>query len=353
MKVLFVSGDDYNDVMFGGGKGANNRYKLIESLFQTYAINIKKKSNIHSVISVLEYHFPPMDNYYLKKIEEIVKNERIDVIFFDTSTFGLAIKRIKEKKPDIRIVSHFNNCEYDYIDVRFGKRKSLKKSIYKKLAFLNEGLTLKHSDYTISLSMRDLSRVSKVYGTSTSDIVPLFIHDEATSEDLVSVEDGYCLLFGPVGAANIEGFSWFVENVSPYINIKTVVAGKGFEEYKEELNGSNIDIWGYVEDIHELYKNALCVCIPVFSGGGMKLKTVEALMFGKNIIGTEEAFSGYELEYDKVGGIANNATDFIDTINNLSKNNIPSYNHFSRSAYVEKYSDMNAKAAYRKIIESV
>lgn len=353
MKVLFVSGDDYNDVMFGGGKGANNRYKLIESLFQTNAINIKKKSNIHSMISVFEYHFPAMDNQYLKEIKKIINNEHIDTIFFDASTFGLAIKKIKEKNPDIRIISHFNNCEYDYVDVRFGERKSLKKLIYRKLVFFNEKLTLKHSDCTISLSIRDSNRVSEVYGISTSNIVPLFIHDEATSEDLMSVDNGYCLLFGPVGTANVEGFSWFVENVSPFINVKTVVAGKGFEEYKEEFNGPNINVWGYVEDIHKLYKNALCVCIPVFSGGGMKLKTVEALMFGKNIIGTEEAFSGYEFEYDKVGGIANNATDFINTINNLSKNNIPSYNCFSRSVYLERYSDINAKTVYRKIIESV
>ena len=61
MKVLFVSGDDYNDVMFGGGKGANSRYRLIESMFQTYPLNVKKKSNIYSLISILEHHFPAIN----------------------------------------------------------------------------------------------------------------------------------------------------------------------------------------------------------------------------------------------------------------------------------------------------
>ena len=37
----------------------------------------------------------------------------------------------------------------------------------------------------------------------------------------------------------------------------------------------------------------------------MKVKTCEALMFGKNIIGTKEAFEGYELDYQKVGAMCN------------------------------------------------
>ena len=41
---------------------------------------------------------------------------------------------------------------------------------------------------------------------------------------------------------------------------------------------------------------------PIFEGSGMKLKTCEALMFGKNIIGTPEAFAGYDIDdYTNVG----------------------------------------------------
>ncbi len=34
---------------------------------------------------------------------------------------------------------------------------------------------------------------------------------------------------------------------------------------------------------------------PIFVGGGMKVKTCEALMYGKNIIGTSESFEGYDI----------------------------------------------------------
>lgn len=36
--------------------------------------------------------------------------------------------------------------------------------------------------------------------------------------------------------------------------------------------------------------------MPIFSGSGMKVKTAEALMYGKFLIGTKEAFEGYEID---------------------------------------------------------
>ena len=47
----------------------------------------------------------------------------------------------------------------------------------------------------------------------------------------------------------------------------------------------------------------MCTCLlytsvimPIFMGGGMKVKTAEALMNGKTIFGSKEAFEGYDLE---------------------------------------------------------
>ena len=51
------------------------------------------------------------------------------------------------------------------------------------------------------------------------------------------------------------------------------------------------------------------VTSEVETGSGMKVKTCEALMYGKNILGTDEAFEGYELDTARVGGRCNNAED--------------------------------------------
>ena len=69
------------------------------------------------------------------------------------------------------------------------------------------------------------------------------------------------------------------------------------------------------------YTNAYGVIMPIFLGSGMKVKTTEALMYGKAIIATDEALTGYSI--DGIDGIykCNSAEEFIDAINNVADKN--------------------------------
>lgn len=53
----------------------------------------------------------------------------------------------------------------------------------------------------------------------------------------------------------------------------------------------------------EYIYNADFLIAPIFEGSGMKLKTAEALMYGKTVFGTTEAFEGYDVDYEQVGGL--------------------------------------------------
>ena len=71
-----------------------------------------------------------------------------------------------------------------------------------------------------------------------------------------------------------------------------------------------IEIHGFVEDLYTFYAKADCVIAPIFEGSGMKTKTTEALMWGKFIIGTKEAFCGFDIT-DDIGVCCENSEDFI------------------------------------------
>jgi hypothetical protein len=73
----------------------------------------------------------------------------------------------------------------------------------------------------------------------------------------------------------------------------------------------NVYLEGYVDNIARYYINADAVIAPIFSGSGMKTKTIEAMSYGKTIFGTNEAFAGIECDYDKIGGLCNTAEEFI------------------------------------------
>ena len=87
--------------------------------------------------------------------------------------------------------------------------------------------------------------------------------------------------------------------------------------------------------------------LPIFKGGGMKVKTCESLMYGKNILATDESWEGYDLDCEMAGGRCNTAQDFIDRINAISAHPIPRFNAYSRSVFVERYSEDVVKDKFR------
>lgn len=131
------------------------------------------------------------------------------------------------------------------------------------------------------------------------------------------------------------------------IGIKTVVAGCGLDRYKPDWEKEGVEVAGYVDDIAERYRRVAFVCVPLLSGGGMKVKTIEAMMFGKYIFGTDGAFSGFDVDYGLIGGLCNSAAEYIDAINAfLSSKHGSFFDSVSRKIYEGQYSEQSAMQAY-------
>ena len=90
--------------------------------------------------------------------------------------------------------------------------------------------------------------------------------------------------------------------------------------------------------------NASAVVCPIFSGSGMKTKTIEALRYGKIVFGTNEAFAGI---YETADGLflCNQANEFIIGLEKLfdstedSKFNSSSYNLFMENYSFEAFEE--------------
>ena len=112
---------------------------------------------------------------------------------------------------------------------------------------------------------------------------------------------------------NIEGLNWFLKHVAPYIDMDIRIVGACCKNpaFHNRILPDNVYLEGYVDNIARYYINADAVIAPIFSGSGMKTKTIEAMSYGKTIFGTNEAFAGIECDYDKIGGLCNTAEEFI------------------------------------------
>lgn len=145
--------------------------------------------------------------------------------------------------------------------------------------------------------------------------------------------------------ANRVGITWFVKHVAPHINIKTYIVGRGFESLRDELElNGKVEVIGEVDSLAQWYQDSYFVIAPIFDGSGMKTKVVEALMFGKKIIGTPEAFSGYEQIADQAGRICLSAEEFVAAIESADEIVNGSFDLELRAIYEERYSYTAAKS---------
>lgn len=346
MKALFITGSDFSDDTYGGPKGSIRNHLLLQKYFDVDVYLVEKKSSVRSVLSILKGYFPPTDNSDIQAVRELCKKNEYKLVFFDGSTYGEFIKVID--RFTTKIVIFYHNCQHDYMEVRFGAKWSLKKAIYTFMNDRSEKMSTNMADVHICLSKRDAKRIKEIYGQEVQFILPLTIMDKYEVRNAVISEQA-CLLFGPVGTANVEAFSWFVKKVSPYLHCKTIVAGKGFEAYSK-WSSDKVSVIGFVESISDLYNSVSCVAIPLFSGGGMKIKTVEAMMFGKSIFGTDEAFVGYDVDYKKIGALCNDENTFIREINSFIDSGGTVFNEYSRNLYNEKYCVNSSEKTFKEIM---
>lgn len=127
---------------------------------------------------------------------------------------------------------------------------------------------------------------------------------------------------------NPEGALWFINKVWPKIKkevpeVQFFVVGKDPVEKLKRITEPDIHVTGYVEDLKKYYEMADFVVIPVQHGGGVKLKLLEAIGYGKVVVTTSVGARGTKFEHGVDIIIEDDPEAFadycIDILNNCEK----------------------------------
>ncbi len=76
------------------------------------------------------------------------------------------------------------------------------------------------------------------------------------------------------------------------LRFRLTVAGRGAARVHDGSRDGSVEYLGDVPDMAPLYRDADIVLVPVPFGGGTKNKTLEAMAWGKPVVGTPQAFTG-------------------------------------------------------------
>ena len=87
----------------------------------------------------------------------------------------------------------------------------------------------------------------------------------------------------------------------------------------------------------------------------MKTKTAEALMYGMPILGTVEAFMGYDFDYNEVGLCANSAEEMVMFLKEISikRRLLIEYSKKSRDFFLKYYSFNNSVIKLKCFLDSI
>ena len=219
------------------------------------------------------------------------------------------------------------------------------------------------SDVDLVFNKRDAALYQKFYGTEPDGCIPIAtpvpeIDAEKASAGVAgSVKE--LLFVGSKYFPNILGIRWFYENVLPELpeSIAVKIVGRGTEFLREEFADPSIQVIGTVDSVDPYYRNADIVFAPLFDGGGMKCKSVEALSYGKIFVGTSESLYGFWEQMDeelrfKYVYLCDTQVEWVKTMRKLcSEKELHKYNEPVFRLFLNKFSDEATKKQFLSFFE--
>jgi polysaccharide biosynthesis protein PslH len=198
---------------------------------------------------------------------------------------------------------------------------------------------------------------------------PAFKRDVEVIPNCVSLEDYENIKAVPVSnqliftgsfryQVNYDAMVWFVREVFPKVlkhlpGTKLVITGDHANLPLPSL--INVTLTGYVEDIKSLIASSAVSIAPLWSGGGTRLKILEAMAIGTPVVATSKGAEGLDLQHDANILIADSPEDFANCVIRLLKDNDLRENlaKNAKSFVKEKYDWASVMPRYLQLIERI
>ena len=348
-RVLYISAE--SNQISGGTAVMKRNLDLLKKVpnVAVYEYRVPMQSKILAFFSCLFGGNFILSGRNEKMILNKIRSEQFDCVFQEGTTSGHLAESLH--KNGVKLVVFAHNVEKLLYQERY---RSYKYNVLEALKYWsiksNEKKSVAFADILIALTKRDSNNFVTYYGRKADVVMPISFEAREIKKLCPTKNQEYLLFVGSNFFPNVEGMNWFIKNVIPFVNINVKIVGSccnGIIPPPENLS-SKIELLGIVENLNDLYLNAMGVIAPIFKGSGMKTKTIEAMSYGKTIFGTDECFQGIECDYNKIGGLCNTANEFIEKINDYSGG---PYNEYTKSLFDNYYSNEAVQEKFNNIFK--
>ncbi|GAB1370044.1 glycosyltransferase family 4 protein [Candidatus Kapaibacterium sp.] len=293
----------------------NSKLRILKSLFDSRALYLRKHENKNFVNQLLEY---------------ITKNP-VDIIHADHTAMAPLALELK-KVTGLPVGLRLHNVE-NLIWKRYYKQLSYYHpkrwyvySQYKKLKKQEAEILQNGVDIAFPITDED-AKLAKIIAPKSNLITaaPGINLDEWTPLNIDRKKFHLVHATTYDWVHNVDALLWFIKNVMPslkqkYPEIKFFLYGKNPPECFRKFGHLGVEAVGFVNDLKKPFSEAGIYISPLFVGGGIRIKILEALAMKIPVVASPIAAEGINKTKENGVKIAETESEFVDHISNIIEN---------------------------------
>lgn len=266
--------------------------RRIDSLWQMISILSKP----YTVVSRIR---PQM----VADVKRLLCRTNIDAVIFEFPHLSFLLEAIPELSA-LPVFFHLHNIEWKlYQQIANAKSSPLERAAYYfdsiRMKSIEKALAKNNAIRGLSfVSTLDLDYYEAYHGVSPGKLFYSPIGGEAHSIGCSKQLQNTIVFVGSMNyEPNSEAVLWFCTRVFPLIlreipDARCYIVGKSPNDEIRQLTSSNVVVTGEVSTIADYYEMGTLVIVPLLSGGGVKVKLIEAASYGKAIVSTKKGVEG-------------------------------------------------------------
>lgn len=256
------------------------------------------------------------------KLEHILSDFRPDVVQMESIFLATYLPYIRQHGK-IATVLRLHNIEYQVWErlaqqVKNIPKKGYLKNLAKRIRNFEEA-AWKDADVLLPITGIDADVVQKA-GTNAGIIVAPFGIDIATEKTRSAKENWNGYHLGAMDwLPNAEAIDWFLKEVWPGLHkavpeFKFYFAGRNMPERFKSLPAPGVICMGEVQSADDFIADKKILIVPLHSGGGIRVKILEAMAKGKVVISTAIGMQGISATPGRHWLPADDARGFIEAV---------------------------------------
>lgn len=225
-----------------------------------------------------------------------------------------------------KIAYRAHNVEFEIWKRLANETKNIAKRLYlrnlaKRVERFEKSI-LNQYDCLIPITQRDGETYNRLGNVKPQFVAPTGIFVKDLSQKVAEKEKSVSLFH--IGALdwtpNQQGLQWFLANCWQEIRrqnpeIQLFVAGRNAPQwFVEQIAVDGVVYVGEVPDAYEFMSQHSIMIVPLLAGGGMRIKILEGLSYGKVIVSTSIGAEGISAENGKEICIADTSNEFVSAI---------------------------------------